>query len=188
MAASKLDHFFPRWDFRERHRTRLTADAPEPVIRAVTEATWGDFPVFRTIFSAASVGRRRPPKAGRVFDNFLGTGPALARSDDEVVYGWIVHLGRRAAGRGLVSVPPEEFAGFDRPHTVKIGFNFRHVGDVLVTETRVCAADSRTRALFRPYFLAVRLPGGLIRREWLRGIRRRAARSLAERHPRTPQP
>lgn len=176
MADMRLDQLFPRWDYRERHHIRLAAESPDAVITAVETATWGDFPMFRTIFVVTSLGRRRPAGDSRVFEDFLGTGPALARTGDEVVYGWIVRLGRSGGGSPLVDAPPDAFAGFDQRHTIKIGFNFHYVEGLLTTETRVSTADARTRRLFWPYWLLVRLLGSPIRHEWLRGIRRRAMR------------
>jgi hypothetical protein len=47
---------------------------------------------------------------------------------------------------------------------------------VVSTETRVWATDERTARTFALYWWTIRLGSGLIRRMWLRAIRRRAER------------
>ena len=47
---------------------------------------------------------------------------------------------------------------------------------VVSTETRVWAGDPRTQRNFALYWWTIRLGSGLIRRMWLRAIRRRAER------------
>ena len=45
---------------------------------------------------------------------------------------------------------------------------------VVTTETRVCATDPRTRRKFAMYWWTIYPGSALIRRMWLRAIRRRA--------------
>ncbi len=145
-------------------------------MRAVESATWGDFPVFRAVMMWPTFGRLGRPRDGLVFASFLGTGPALARTDDEIVFGWIACRQLRRGGTPLVAAAPHTYADFTEARCVKMAFNFRYCDGELSTETRVLATDAAGARLFRLYWLLVRLPGGLLRREWLRGIRRRATR------------
>ena len=55
---------------------------------------------------------------------------------------------------------------------IELAFRFGHAK--LTTETSVWADDARSRRRFRPYWLAIRPFSGLIRRLWLREIKRRA--------------
>ncbi|MEP7335602.1 MAG: hypothetical protein ABI717_07460, partial [Actinomycetota bacterium] len=64
---------------------------------------------------------------------------------------------------------------FAEPGYAKMAFNFRLEDRVLSTETRVLLTDERSRKLFRRYWIVIRPFSGLIRREWLRAIARRAA-------------
>jgi hypothetical protein len=57
---------------------------------------------------------------------------------------------------------------------VKMAIGWRLEGTVLSTETRVLATDAAARRRFRRYWLAIRPFSGLIRRVWLRAIKRRA--------------
>jgi hypothetical protein len=67
---------------------------------------------------------------------------------------------------------------FAEPGWVKVGFDLvlEPTGDGtrLTTETRVTATDPRTRARFGRYWLVIRAGSGLIRRDMLRAIARRA--------------
>ena len=55
-----------------------------------------------------------------------------------------------------------------------MAFNFAVDGGELTTETRVFLTDARARRSFGAYWLVIRPFSGLIRREWLAGIVRRA--------------
>jgi len=69
---------------------------------------------------------------------------------------------------------------FDEPGWVKTGIDFVLHPDVdgtrLTTETRVIAADARTHARFRLYWLLYRAGSGLIRSDLLCAVARRAER------------
>ena len=67
---------------------------------------------------------------------------------------------------------------FAEPGWVKTGFDLviepNGSGTRLTTETRVTATDARTRARFGLYWLFIRAGSGLIRRDMLRAVARRA--------------
>ena len=69
---------------------------------------------------------------------------------------------------------------FEQSGTARAAFNFLIVaegGGVKVsTETRIACADDGARRRFGPYWFFVRPFSGLIRRIWLREIRRQAVR------------
>jgi hypothetical protein len=60
------------------------------------------------------------------------------------------------------------------PRGLSIRLGFRFDRETLTTETRVWAADPSSRRRFRLYWLAIRPFSGLIRRLWLREIKRTA--------------
>ncbi|MFL6129414.1 MAG: hypothetical protein ACJ73E_10165 [Mycobacteriales bacterium] len=170
-----LDQVLPRWDHRERHSVAVDA-APDAVWRAVEEVSWRSVPAFRVLTRLRSPGRPAPALDRPVLERMLAGGfTVLGRSADELVVGSVVRL---AAPRGAVPLgaePAGTVRGFDRPGHYKVALGFRLAGGRLSTETRVLATDPASRRAFGRYWLVVRLPGGLIRREWLRAIRRRAA-------------
>jgi hypothetical protein len=172
-----LDEVLPRWDHRERHSVAVDAP-PAAVWRAVEEVSWRSVPVFRLLSRLRAPRRSAPPADRPVLERMLAGGfTVLGRSADELVIGSVVRL---AAPRGAVSPGPEPGAavrGFDRPGHYKVALGFRLAGGRLSTETRVLTTDLASRRAFDRYWRLVRLPSGLVRHEWLRAIRRRAARA-----------
>jgi hypothetical protein len=172
-----LDQVLPQWDHRERHS--VAVDAPPAAVWSAVEAvSWRSVPVFRALSRLRSPRRPAPGLDRPVLERMLAGGfTVLGRSADELVIGSVVRL---AAPRGAVPLgadPGRAVRGFDRPGHYKLALGFRLAGGRLSTETRVLATDPASRRAFRRYWLVVRLPSGLIRREWLRAIRRRAARA-----------
>ena len=173
-----IDEALPVWHKRERHRRRTDADAGE-LLRAAEELTWDDVTVFRTLMRVRA-GRGRVSGAtilgGMTRIGFV----ELARSPQEVVY---VGIGRPwvLASGSVVPVdslnPQASFVDFNRPGYAKMAFNFAVDGDEFTTETRVFLTDARARRSFGAYWLVIRPFSGLIRREWLAGIVRLAART-----------
>ncbi len=77
-----------------------------------------------------------------------------------------------------VSGGQEAFAAFNEPGWVKVGIDFRLIpergGTRLRTETRCKATDGRARIVFGMYWVLIRAGSGLIRRETLAAVCRRA--------------
>ena len=78
-------------------------------------------------------------------------------------------------------VSAEEFLAFDRPDCAKAVLNF-HIamagdgGARVSTETRVHVSDPSARRRFAFYWRAIYPGSALIRKMWLRAIKRRAER------------
>ena len=76
----------------------------------------------------------------------------------------------------------DEFAAFREPGYAKAVFNMHAQpspgGTLLTTETRIQGTDDQARRSFRRYWLVVHPGSAVIRRAWLRAIRRRAEGSL----------
>jgi hypothetical protein len=73
----------------------------------------------------------------------------------------------------------EEFSAYGEPGGVKMafGFNAEDLGDgwcVVTTETRVFALDRFTRRGMARYWRLIVPGSGLLRRQWLEGIKQRA--------------
>jgi hypothetical protein len=80
-----------------------------------------------------------------------------------------------------------DFVAFDEPGWVKVAMDLRvepeRGGTRILTETRVLATDAVARRSFGAYWLLIRAGSGLIRRDLLRGIARRAEASGARDRP-----
>ncbi|MFE0100168.1 hypothetical protein [Streptomyces sp. NPDC059009] len=174
MSDTALDRLLPRWDHRERHATAVRAPR-ERVLRAVEETRWREVPFCHALLLIGSLGTKRTKSEEPFLGAMTGGGfTELHRDESELVIGAVVAV-EDPKGPALLAAPPgESFRAFDRPGYYKVAFNFRHDKGELTTETRVVSTDERARRAFARYWLLIRLPSGLIRRDWLHGIRRRA--------------
>ncbi|MFC0598045.1 hypothetical protein [Streptomyces palmae] len=172
-----LDAAMPRWHFREHHTRPVPARRGEAVLAALPEVTWSEVPVFAGLLRVGSLGKLRRDPARPVLEDMRASGfRVLARTDDEFVM-VAVSGGEEFPAEDDTPGPMEWFRTYAPPGSTKVAFNARVRGGVLSTETRVFAADEPARRAFRAYWMLVRLPGGLVRRELLRAMGRRAGRA-----------
>jgi hypothetical protein len=170
-----LDNVVPRWHKAEFHRVRLTAE-PAAVWAAVFELTWSEVPVFRALLRLRTLNRSRLSSDARIVDTFRAAGfLELGRTPDELVFGMVA----RAGGAPITIGDTAGFVRFDTPGYVKTAMNFRYVNGILGTRTRVFATDAQARRRFAGYWFLIRPFSGLIRRIWLRAIRRRCLRAAS---------
>jgi hypothetical protein len=172
-----LDEFLPEFDFNEVHST-LIAASPERTLAAAREVTISEMPVVRALMAVRRLGRDAS-RQGPVVDGMLHNGfVVLADRPDELVLG--------VAGRfwafdsGITRIAAEEFERFDTPDHAKAVMDF-HVqpapgGCLLSTETRIKATDGDARRSFGRYWRIIHPGSALIRRVWLRAVRRRVER------------
>lgn len=165
-----LDTHVGEWHFRERHSIQVDAP-PERVFAAVRRVTLAEMGVFRVLAWLRGI---RAPVDRPVLEVASATWSVLAEEPGtELVLGAV---GRPWRLRGGDS-PGGDFATFDRPGYAKMAINWRLEGSTLSTETRVFLTDDEARRKFRRYWFLIRPFSGLIRRVWLRAIKRRAERS-----------
>ncbi len=76
----------------------------------------------------------------------------------------------------LRSSDPGAFIELNDPRSIKVAANFlilpHEMGTCPITETRVLAIRPHGRLKFAPYWYAMRVGGGAVRKVWLDGIRR----------------
>ncbi|MFE9635259.1 hypothetical protein [Streptomyces sp. NPDC006463] len=174
LPDTALDRLMPAWDHRERHSLALALPR-ERVLRAVDETRWRDLPLFHSLLLVGSLGTKRDKAEEPFLGSMTGGGfTELYRGPRELVVGAVVATRDPKGPAALADPVGGSFAAFDRPGHYKVAFNFHYDKGRLATETRVLSTDDATRRSFNRYWLLIRLPSGLIRREWLHGIRRRA--------------
>ena len=195
MPPQLIDDFAPQWQFREIHRIGVLAP-PEVALRAIREVTAREIRLFRLLTWVRRLGIPgresilHPPPDQPIIDVALRTGFLLLASSPpdplsasrrggtfgEIVLGSTVVMPHGAAP----PTNPDEFLALRSPGWAKAVTNFRvdHTLALCVvsTETRVWTSDPRTQRNFALYWWTIRLGSGLIRRMWLRAIRRRAER------------
>jgi hypothetical protein len=169
-----LEELLPRYDRRECHARTIAATVPV-VWAALNDLTMTEVPLTRWLMALRSAGRAR--LSGRVIDALP---PRLINSvpGRELVLGSIGQYARLRPRQGSGPATPTAFAGFSQAGWSKVAMNFRltpdGTGTVLSTETRVVSGDAATRRRFAGYWLIIRVGSGLIRREMLRSVARRA--------------
>jgi hypothetical protein len=181
-----LDCAMPHWHVRERHSTHI-ARPPAEAMAAARAVTAREIPVLMVLMGLRSLPtllvRRPGPVNTPLLDGFARMGFALlGDSGHELTYGGVGRFWQPSGG--IRRVRAAEFGPFAEPGYAKAGFNFvaepvPDGGCVLSTETRVLGTNAAARRRFRLYWAMVGPGSALIRRDWLRAIRRRAERSPA---------
>ena len=163
--ASHLDRVMPQFQFSERHTIHVDAP-PERVYRAIRAVTAGDIRFFRTLTAIRRLGRPLP------------SGILHAPENEP-----ILDLATRTSFRWLANDPPRELVvGTRVARDTEAAMNFLVTPDArggsnVSTETRVYAATDSAARMFKIYWRVI-LPGSdIIRRSWLRAIKRRAERA-----------
>ena len=186
MAA--LDEVLPVYRHRERHERSIAA-SPAAVWRAMLEVTAAELPLSRLLMDIRSVPQSLARKGpGLLSDSsrplveaFLRGGfrelrnePARLLVAGAAIQPWRVVRGKVADVRDL-----DGFRAFEQPGFVLAAISFELEpaggGTRLATETRVQPTDPSAARAFLPYWLVIRAGSGLIRRELLRAVARRAS-------------
>jgi hypothetical protein len=176
---SLLDRYLPVYQFVERHGILVDGAAG-----AVLDAIQAYDPSADRLSRRMTVLRELPGRwlaklgfAGTSRPDTFGTSdfiPLDRDGDREMAAGLVGRFWR--LDYGLVALPDAAaFTAFAAPGTAKlvIGFLAEPQDDRtrLVTETRVWCPDRRSRLLFTPYWLVIRLASGLIRRRFLHRVK-----------------
>ena len=176
-----LDNVMPEWQFSERHS--ITIDAPAAdVFEAVRAVRANEIFLFRTLTAIRRMGRAGPesilnaPETIPILDVATRTSFLLLgnKPPHEIVIG--ARVVKPLKSKRLVR---EDFYRAGPPGAALAVMNFHVTPDgagrsVLTTETRVFANTPRVARRFATYWRFI-LPGSdIIRRSWLRAIKRRA--------------
>ena len=179
--GTRLDDIMPEYQFFERHSARIHA-RPEQVMQAIRQSTFGDMKSLVTLLKIRRAALRTPShdtsflKDKRILDAFSESGYLFGGSEHEIVmFGvWNVRAKRRPEVRTL-----QELADYREQGAVKMAYDF-NVEDAgggwstISTETRVLAVGDVTRRGMGRYWRLIVPGSGLLRRQWLEGIKKRA--------------
>jgi hypothetical protein len=169
-----LERVMPDYDRREVHRRAIGA-APAATWDALHQLRGEEVAAMRLLMGIRTLGRARGDSR-TVLDSFGRMGFRVLDEEpgSQLVVAGIGRFWQPSGGLRRVE-SREQFASFDEPGYAKVAFDFRLEDGELSTETRIAGTDARARRRFRLYWLAIRPGSGLIRREWLRAIERRAS-------------
>ena len=184
-VETRLDEFAPAWQFSERHTIRIAAP-PARVFEAIRRVRADEIPLFRALTWIRRGGRTLPPgilNAGgqeSVIDAAV-RGGFVRLADDaprELAVGAVVMAPPGTRG----SLTPQVFQRTLPPGFALATMNFLvtpdgATGSLVSTETRVFANSPAARRRFAAYWRVIYPGSALIRRMWLRAIRRRATAS-----------
>ena len=189
-----LDDYLPicDGDRREHHATVIDAP-PARVYAALWQMTADDLPLFRLVMGIRALpalrSRQGSPSSARqkplIQAMLTARFARLAEeSDRELVVGLIAQPWKPRGGSSHRIESSDDFLAFDEPGYVKAATNFlltaESGGTRLSTETRIHATDPTARRKFRRYWSVIRPGSGLIRRDWLRAIKRRAEKGTKD--------
>jgi hypothetical protein len=164
-ARTRLDEYAPVWQFREHHSITIAAP-PARVFEAIRSVRADEIRLFRTLTWIRRGGRRLP-------ESILNAGDSTP----------IIDVALRTSFVRLADDAPRELVVATTlgapPGHAQATMNFlvqpnRSGGSLVSTETRVFANTARARRRFAVYWRVIYPGSALIRRMWLRAIKRRA--------------
>lgn len=159
-----LSEVLPEYDVRKRYGIGLEAPR-DRVWSAIRHTKLGELRVARVLFRL----RGLPSAHDRGILDLEGFQPLAEDEGRELVVGAV---GKPWSPRGGL-VRGADPRTFREPGFALMALNITYDGATLATETRVLCTDSRSRALFRSYWLVVGPFSGVVRTDWLRAIERR---------------
>jgi hypothetical protein len=170
-----IDQVMPSYDRGEAHRRR-TAASPAALWDAVHELEARDLRLMRALMGIRTLGRRAGDGDRTVLEGFerMGFRPVAEEPKRELVVAGIGQFWKPSGGLRKVT-GKEQFLHFREPGYAKVAFNFRIQDGELSTETRIAGTDPQARRRFGLYWTLIRPGSGLIRREWLGALDRRAS-------------
>lgn len=182
-----VDGLLPDFEFSERHAIDVRADA-DRAFRATCDVTPREIRLLGLLMGLRSLparllgrGVRRSDLDRPVLGVALGAGFVRLAEDPprELVLGAAGRFWTLAPGQCVPLEGPAAFLAFAEPDHVKTTMDFRiqELGPGLcrvTTETRIAATDASARRKFGLYWRVIYPGSALIRRMWLRAIRRRA--------------
>ena len=180
-----LDQVVPHPQYRMHHSRTVSAPPPD-VWDELCRVTMVALPLGYALeavrlIPARLAGKKHKPLAGRTFLDVTPI-PVLFSERPRVV----ISAGLSQAWRLLGGLTPPHLdaaalRAWSQPGWIKVAMEFRlecaPAGTRLSTETRILATDPSTRRWFAAYWFLIRPFSGLIRRELLRTIARRAERN-----------
>jgi hypothetical protein len=176
-----LDDIMPEYQFSERHSTRVHA-TPEQAMQAIRQSTFGDMKSLITLLKVrGAVLRIHDDKVFSelrnkpILETFAATGVMGGNEREVMTCGGANVRAQRALGVHTL----QEFADYREQGAVKQVFDFT-VEDAgggwstITAETRMVATDDLTRRGLGRYWRLIVPGSGLLRLQWLEGIKNRA--------------
>jgi hypothetical protein len=185
VRGTKLDDWMPRFQIAEQHTMHVAAP-PEVVFAAIHAVRADEILLFRTLIAIRRCGQTgpesimNPPEEKSLLDVATQTSFVLLAEEPprEIVIGTVVAaLGSVSAGGGRLT--SEHFQRELPPGVALATMNFLVLpddrgGSIVSTETRINANNASVLRRFAVYWRVIHPGSDIIRRMWLRAIKKRA--------------
>lgn len=179
--------YLPTYHYSERHEIASVDAAPATIMTAMKNYDDREDKVLNALLVvrewpsrvAAALGRRNALQARARFG--LGDFCLLEETGREISYGLVGRFWKLDYGLFPIA-SGAEFQAFQQPGVAKLVMSYAVEPDPrggwrLMTQTRICCPDTRSRLLFLPYWIAIRLASGWIRLRILKQVKINAERS-----------
>jgi hypothetical protein len=182
--VTKLDEWMPKWQFDEQHTIHVDS-SPEKVFDAIHAVRADEIFLFRTLIAIRRCGRPGPESIMNAPEN-----KPLLDVATQTTFIYLADEAPREIVVGTVIAPPrgihapakltaEIFQKTLPPGVVLATMNYLVApdsggGSNVSTETRVYGNDAASVRRFAVYWRIIRPGSDIIRRTWLRAIKRRA--------------
>ena len=183
-AQTRLDDWMPAWQFAESHVVHVRA-APNEVFNAIRAVRADEILLFRTLIAIRRCGQSGPedilnaPEQQPLLDVATATTFVVLADEPprEFVVGTVVAQPADFSVAG--ELRPEMFRKALPPGVALAAMNFlvlpnERGGSIVSSETRVNANSAGARRRFAIYWRIIHPGSDIIRRMWLRAIKRRA--------------
>jgi len=186
-----IDKFLPKYHFSEKH-TIEAASTKELIIDVILELCPNEISfLFKLLFFIRTIPQKIfgtnnfdfSPNTSLIMQLEEIGFHILEKNNDEIVIG-IINQGNK-----ILKIPlfhENGFINFKEKKSKKIALNFflsEHNDKVIIqTETRIYASDKNTRMKFAMYWLFAYSGSALIRKVWLKAIKKKSEKCLDEMH------
>jgi hypothetical protein len=184
-----LDEVVPHPQYRMCHSRSVRA-APPDVWDELCRVTMMELPLAYALeavrlLPARLAGRKHQPLARRTFLDVTPIPVLFSARPRVVISAGLSQAWRLLGGLTSPNLDASALRAWSQPGWIKVAMEFRlesaPAGTRLSTETRILATDARTRRSFAVYWFLIRPFSGLVRRELLRIVARRAEHSSRQR-------
>ncbi|HEY5824893.1 MAG TPA: hypothetical protein VIT44_11030 [Cyclobacteriaceae bacterium] len=169
------DKYLPDFHFSEKHSILIKKDSSE--IWSTTDhmdfsGSW----IIRTLFALRGMPARMTNRKGLQKGRFIRL---EQKENEEIIIGLIGQFWK--ANGNLKQFDPTEFINWNQPDFLKATWNFELIPEGnftrLETETRIQCLSKKSLSRFKRYWFFIRPFSGLIRKEILRGIKKKVESS-----------
>lgn len=168
-----LEKYLPQYHYSTKHEIVISA-TPERIFELADRLDLSGSPMIRFLFRLRGMPSRMLNREGLQSDRFI----ELERTfSQEIIIGLIGQFWK--PNGNLQVFKPTEFTSFHQPGFLKAVWNFQLIpqsatSTLLTTETRILCMDTEAQKRFSRYWFIIRPFSGIIRREILRAIKRKA--------------